>query len=45
MVDSYLPLTIPAIAGSAFLIFLLRQFYLGLPKELDEAVTIDAAAT
>ncbi|AIC96216.1 MULTISPECIES: carbohydrate ABC transporter permease [Shouchella] len=40
-VDSYLPLTIPAIAGSAFLIFLLRQFYLGLPKELDEAVTID----
>lgn len=40
-VDSYLPLTVPAIAGSAFLIFLLRQFYLGLPKELDEAVTID----
>ncbi len=31
----------PVIAGSAFLIFLLRQFYLGLPKELDEAVTID----
>ncbi|WP_054707980.1 carbohydrate ABC transporter permease [Bacillus sp. JCM 19041] len=40
-VDSYLPLTVPMIAGSAFLIFLLRQFYLGLPKELDEAVTID----
>ncbi|MBM7837136.1 multiple sugar transport system permease protein [Alkalihalobacillus xiaoxiensis] len=40
-VDSYLPLTVPVIAGSAFLIFLLRQFYLGLPKELDEAVTID----
>jgi len=40
-VDSYLPLTVPAIAGGAFLIFLLRQFYLGLPKELDEAVTID----
>ncbi|ALA53257.1 carbohydrate ABC transporter permease [Shouchella clausii] len=40
-VDSYLPLTVPMLAGSAFLIFLLRQFYMGLPKELDEAVTID----
>lgn len=40
-VDSYLPLTVPVLAGSAFLIFLLRQFYMGLPKELDEAVMID----
>lgn len=40
-IDSYLPLTVPVLAGSAFLIFLLRQFYLGLPKELDEAVMID----
>ncbi|WP_274361857.1 carbohydrate ABC transporter permease [Paenibacillus thermotolerans] len=40
-IDSYLPLIIPSFAGSAFLIFLLRQFYLGISKELDEAVKID----
>jgi multiple sugar transport system permease protein len=40
-IDSYLPLVIPAFTGSAFLIFLLRQFYLGISKELDEAVKID----
>ncbi|NGP45292.1 carbohydrate ABC transporter permease [Bacillaceae bacterium SIJ1] len=40
-VNSYLPLIVPSLAGSAFLIFLLRQFYMGLSKELDEAVTID----
>jgi multiple sugar transport system permease protein len=40
-IDSYLPLVIPSFAGSAFLIFLLRQFYLGISRELDEAVKID----
>lgn len=40
-IDSYLPLVVPSFAGSAFLIFLLRQFYLGISKELDEAVKID----
>ncbi len=39
--DSYLPLIIPSIGGSAFLIFLLRQFYMGISKDLDEAVKID----
>jgi len=39
--DSYLPLIIPAFTGSSFLIFLLRQFYLGISRELDEAVKID----
>ncbi|MBS4178453.1 carbohydrate ABC transporter permease [Lederbergia citrea] len=39
--DSYLPLIIPSFGGSAFLIFLLRQFYMGIPRELDEAVKID----
>ncbi|WP_274651080.1 carbohydrate ABC transporter permease [Paenibacillus humicola] len=39
--DTYLPLVIPAFAGSAFNIFLLRQFYLGLPRALDEATMID----
>ena len=40
-IDSYLPLIVPSLGGSAFLIFLLRQFYLGIPRELDEAVKID----
>lgn len=40
-VDSYLPLIVPCIGGNAFLIFLLRQFYLGIPRDLDEAVKID----
>lgn len=44
-VDSYLPLIIPAFGGSAFIIFfLLRQFYMGLSKDLDEAVKIDGGS-
>lgn len=39
--NSYLPLIIPAFVGSAFLIFLLRQFYMGISKDMDEAVKID----
>jgi multiple sugar transport system permease protein len=40
-IDSYLPLVVPSLGASAFSIFLLRQFYLGISKELDEAVKID----
>jgi multiple sugar transport system permease protein len=41
-VDTFLPLIAPAfIGGNAFFIFLLIQFVRGLPKELDEAATID----
>ncbi|MEK4508781.1 carbohydrate ABC transporter permease [Paenibacillus anaericanus] len=39
--DSYLPLVVPAFTASAFTIFLLRQFYMGISRELDEAVKID----
>ncbi|AIQ73099.1 MULTISPECIES: carbohydrate ABC transporter permease [Paenibacillus] len=39
--NSYLPLIVPAFTGSAFVIFLLRQFYLGISREMDEAVKID----
>ncbi|HOJ40734.1 MAG TPA: carbohydrate ABC transporter permease [bacterium] len=39
--DSFLPLTVPHFAGSAFNIFLLRQYMLTLPLELDEAASID----
>ncbi len=40
-IDTIKPLTIPAWFGSAFLIFLLRQFYRGIPTELDDAARID----
>jgi ABC-type glycerol-3-phosphate transport system permease component len=44
-VDTFLPLTVPAFfGGGAFNIFLLRQFYLGIPRELDEAAFLDGAS-
>ena len=42
-VDTLLPLIVPHFLGGAFYIFLLRQFFLGLPRELDEAARIDGA--
>ena len=35
------PLWVPAFAGGAFFIFLLRQFMRGIPRELEEAALID----
>lgn len=44
MVDTYWPLILPAfLGGGAFNIFLLRQFFLGIPRDLDEAARIDGA--
>lgn len=42
-INTYLPLIVPAFFGSAFFIFMFRQFYLGIPKELEEAARIDGA--
>lgn len=42
LLDSYGGLIIPAIFH-AFGIFLLRQFYLGIPRELEEAAIVDGA--
>lgn len=43
-VDTYVPLIAPHwLATNAFYIFLLRQFFKNLPRELDEAATIDGA--
>jgi ABC-type glycerol-3-phosphate transport system permease component len=39
--DTYGPLIVPHFFGGAFYIFLLRQFYLTLPRELDDAAKID----
>jgi ABC-type glycerol-3-phosphate transport system permease component len=42
--DSYKPLIVPHFfGGGAFLIFLMRQFFMTIPKDLDEAARIDGA--
>lgn len=44
VIDTYVPLILPAfLGGGAFNIFLLRQFFLGIPRDLDEAAYIDGA--
>lgn len=40
-IDSLKPMWVPTFLGSAFNIFLLRQFFLTLPVELEEAAKID----
>jgi ABC-type glycerol-3-phosphate transport system permease component len=46
-IDTFLPLTVPAWVGagggSAFTIFLLRQFFMTIPRDLDDAARIDGA--
>ena len=41
--NTFLPLIVPALFGSAFFIFLFRQFYLSIPREVEEAARIDGA--
>ena len=44
--DSFLPLIVPAFFGvNAFNIFLVRQYYLTIPLDLDEAAKIDGASS
>jgi ABC-type glycerol-3-phosphate transport system permease component len=43
--NTFKPLIVPAyFGGGAFAIFLLRQFYMTLPLELDDAATIDGCS-
>ena len=42
--NTYLPLILPAFTGSPFLIFLMRQYMMTIPLDLDEAATIDGAS-
>ena len=39
--STHLPLIVPAFFGEAFGIFLFRQFYMTIPRELDDAAMID----
>jgi multiple sugar transport system permease protein len=41
LADTWWPLWIPKFFGSAYLIFLIRQFYMGIPKDYDDAARID----
>ncbi|SEE81238.1 carbohydrate ABC transporter permease [Ruania alba] len=44
MVNTFLPLVLPKfVATDAFFVFLMVQFIRGVPRELDEAATIDGA--
>ena len=43
-IDTYLPLIVPFFFGSAFYIFLMRQFFMTIPKELSEAAKIDGCS-
>ncbi|MBI2940485.1 MAG: carbohydrate ABC transporter permease [Chloroflexi bacterium] len=42
-INTWQPLWVPAWFGSAFYIFLLRQFFLTIPRELEDAAKIDGA--
>ena len=44
MVGTFLPLVLPPFFGPAFSIFLLRQFFLTINPELDEAAKVDGAS-
>ena len=44
-IDTYLPLVVPHFFAAPFFVFLLRQFFLTVPLELDEAARIDGASS
>lgn len=44
-IGTRLPLIVPAVGGSAFNIFMLRQFMQGIPRDLDEAATLDGCTS
>ena len=43
LTGSYVPLILPAFFGNAFFIFMMRQFFLGIPRDLSDAARIDGA--
>lgn len=42
-INTYYPLIVPAFAGNAFFIFMLRQFFRRIPEEISDAARIDGA--
>lgn len=43
-VGTFLPLIAPSIGGNAFFVFMMRQFLMGIPRDLDEAAKIDGCS-
>lgn len=43
-INTFFPLTVPWFFGGAFYVFLLRQFFLGIPYELSDAALIDGCS-
>ncbi len=43
LLGGYAPLILPSFLGNAFYIFMMRQFFLGLPNELGDAARVDGA--
>ncbi len=43
-IDTFKPLIVPAFLGNAFFIFLLRQFFMSIPRDLMEAAKIDGCS-
>jgi ABC-type glycerol-3-phosphate transport system permease component len=43
-INTYLPLVVPSIFGTAYFIFLLRQFFMTIPEELSDAARIDGSS-
>jgi multiple sugar transport system permease protein len=43
-VNTYLPMIVPSFLGQAFSIFLMRQFLMGLPRDISDAAMIDGAS-
>ena len=42
--DTYIPLIVPVMFGTGFSIFLSRQFFMTLPKEMEEAAIVDGCS-
>ena len=43
-VGTWLPLTVPHFFGNAYNVFLLRQYFMTIPRDLDEAAKMDGAS-
>jgi multiple sugar transport system permease protein/sn-glycerol 3-phosphate transport system permease protein len=43
--DTYLPILVPAFFANPFYTFLLRQFFLGIPVEMEDAARIDGCTS
>jgi multiple sugar transport system permease protein len=42
--NTHLPLIVPSYFGSPFYIFIMRQFFLNIPSELEDAAAIDGCS-